>query len=348
MTERVCLVIDGAPDQKTGGYIYDAEVARGMRDRGVAVDVLSLRGGLGENLRLAAEASRRLAQGQTVLIDELCHPRAWLCASLRRLGARRGRLLTLVHHLVASERSGIDARARLAVERQLLLASDGVIATSETTRAVLLQAGVRGDRCRVVLPGKDRLGSASTPPPRASDGRLRVLFIGSLTPRKDPLTLLEATRRLPPGVTVTMVGPTQRDADYARRVLAEGERLGGRARALGELDDSALAAELREHDVLALTSRYEGFGMVLGEAMAHGLAVIATRAGAIAEATGGAAALVRPGDSSELSRALLTLYQEPAELEAAQGRSLARAAALPSWEQTRARFAEAVADLTSC
>jgi glycosyltransferase involved in cell wall biosynthesis len=346
---RVLFVVDGALDQPTGGYVYDRIVVDGLRARGAHVEVLGLATGLlalpRENALVALRVARA-ARAHAIVIDELCHPRVLAAALARRLAlaraphAARPSLVTLVHHLASSEPGAGPARApRRAVERALLAASDRVIVTSAFTRGVVVAEGVPAERVRVVRPGRDRLGVRVAPAPPA--GALRVLFLGSLTPRKDPLALLAALDGMA-GVRVTLCGPADRDAPYAAAVLAAAGRSGGRARVTGALSDEAVARELARHDVLVLPSRFEGFGIVLAEAMSHGLAIVSTDAGAIREVTDDAAHLVTPGDAPALRAALARLAADPGHLARRQAAALARARALPRWSETQAEFAAAL------
>jgi glycosyltransferase involved in cell wall biosynthesis len=129
---------------------------------------------------------------------------------------------------------------------------------------------------------------------------------------------------------------------------------GADIRLTGTLSDAGIARELARHDALVLPSRYEGFGIAVGEALSHGLAVIASHAGALPEVVGdgdgrtsagsGAAAaalLVPSGDRRALMRALARLARERGLLQEMQGRALQRARLLPRWAETQEAFAAA-------
>jgi glycosyltransferase involved in cell wall biosynthesis len=340
---NVTFVVDGPLDQPTGGYLYDRLVVEGLRARGARVDVVELRSGGGlarlvvENARAALLLRERDGDGVTV-IDELSHPRVVLASRLRG----RGRRVALVHHLAASEREGARAAARLAVERVLLTGSDRVIVTSATTRDVLVSAGVSASRLDVVRPGRDRLGERDRPPDPAEDGRVRFLFLGSLTPRKGVLELLDAFGGVAGSATLTLAGPDDRDRAYAARVRAAASKAG--VRVTGTLSDAEVARELNRHDALVLPSAYEGFGIAMAEALAHGLAVIATRAGAIPEVVrdGREALLVSPGDRRALMGALARLTRDRVRLVEMQAQALERARELPRWADTQEGFAAAI------
>lgn len=348
----VTFVIDGALDQPTGGYLYDRLVIEGLRARAFEVRLQHLVTGgalstLRENTRVA-QAWSRLPPGATVVVDELCHPRVALAAALAH---KRGapRLVALVHHLAASERSGLPSRARLAVERVLLDAAALLITTSHTTRRVLLEAGLPSARIRVIQPGRDHLGTRDAPPAPSPSGALRVLFLGALTPRKGVLSLVRAFASIAPRATLTLIGPTDRDPLHAAAVRAELARAPRNIRLAGCLDDEALRAELDRHDLLVLPSLYEGFGIVLAEAVSHGLAVIATRVGAIPEVVrdGEEALLVPPDDTRALAAALRRIEGDRGLLAAMQVQALARSHALPRWSDTQEGFAEALCALSA-
>lgn len=111
--------------------------------------------------------------------------------------------------------------------------------------------------------------------------------------------------------TLTIAGP-RLDAACARDLDARiaGHGLGARVRLAGPLDAAALAAAYARTDLFVLASRYEGFGMVYTEAMARGLPVVGTLAGAIPEATRSGALLVPPDDPRPLRSALGGLIAE--------------------------------------
>jgi glycosyltransferase involved in cell wall biosynthesis len=346
----VAFVVDGPLDQPTGGYFYDSLVARGLATRGFVVDVVNLDTSsplavLRENARLLRLLSPDKPAHDIVIVDELCHPRAALAARLRPRGRFSPRLVTLLHHLSASERTGISAAARLVVERSLLLASDRVIVTSETTKRAATSAGVPEDRAIVVRPGRDRLGGRDKPPDRREEP-VRLLFLGALTPRKDPLLLLDAFAAVAPHATLTLAGPADRDPLHAARVLAAASRHGDRVRVTGAVSDDDLVRLLDTHDVLVLPSRYEGFGMALAEAVSFGLAIVSTHAGAIPEVVrhGEEALLVAPGDARALAAALVAVATDPRRLARMQRAALDRASSLPTWTDTQEGFARAITD----
>jgi glycosyltransferase involved in cell wall biosynthesis len=172
-----------------------------------------------------------------------------------------------------------------------------------------------------------------------------VLNVARQYPRKDTRSLLAAVPRLRarhPDLTVRVVG----GGPELPRLAALVERLGIGAgvRLLGPLPtDEAVRQEYRDATVFCLASRQEGFGMVLLEAMAAGLPIVACRSGAVPEVVtdGETALLVPPGDPEALAEALLALLADPDRRRrmAEAGRERARR---HDWPRVAADFLERV------
>jgi glycosyltransferase involved in cell wall biosynthesis len=107
----------------------------------------------------------------------------------------------------------------------------------------------------------------------------------------------------------------------------------------GPVDDAGLGAAYAAADLFVLPSRYEGYGVVYAEALAHGLPVIACGAGPVPELVGeDAAVLVPPEDVEALSGALDLLLQDAGLRDRMSAAARRRAGELPRWEDTAAGF----------
>jgi glycosyltransferase involved in cell wall biosynthesis len=164
-----------------------------------------------------------------------------------------------------------------------------------------------------------------------------LLFVGTLEPRKNLVTLVRAyetlsrvmDKRLPQLVIVGKKGWL--NDDLFATVKASGVE--GRINLTGYLTDEELCALYSSCRVFIYPSLYEGFGLPPLEAMACGAPVVTSRIASIAEVTGNAARLFDPQDVEALTRelhALLTNEQERRHLAAL---GLKRAAEF-SWERT--------------
>ena len=151
------------------------------------------------------------------------------------------------------------------------------------------------------------VSAAPLPPVRLPYGCDRyVLAVGTIEPRKDYPVLVKAFDEVAashPDVALVVVG---QDGWGAERFTAAVEASPWRKRIVraGYLDEEGLAAVLRHAAVLAYPSRYEGFGFPPLQAMAAGVPVVTTTAGALPEVVGDGALLVDPGDRDGLAGAL--------------------------------------------
>jgi glycosyltransferase involved in cell wall biosynthesis len=255
------------------------------------------------------------------------------------LPARRATQAVTVHDLdflAHPERTSAEIRRDYPglVRRHVTAAPLVVTNSNDTAAAVRNTLGVEADRIVVCRPGlPDWIGQpCEREPPH--DGY--VLFVGTLEPRKNVGALLDAwehligeQRPLPrlriaggtrPGsedwIARLSRPPLSEHVDYvgyvaadARRPLYEGARL------------------------LVLPSHHEGFGLPVLEAMALGIPVVASTAGALPEVTGDAALLVPPGDTRGLADALRSVLNS-ASLAGDLGRRGLVRARLFSWIDT--------------
>jgi glycosyltransferase involved in cell wall biosynthesis len=140
--------------------------------------------------------------------------------------------------------------------------------------------------------------------PVAAATERRILFLGGLKKHKGLPLVLEALGRLPEAFSLTVAGPGAYQAQVAS--LARRFGVARRVNAVGLVGRREVAALLNEHDVLALGSLYESFGLVCAEALACGTPVVATRCGGPSEIVREPfGRLVEPGDSAAFAAALM-------------------------------------------
>ena len=339
------FMIPGDPEALTGGYGYDRRIIDGLRALAWQVDVQALDGSFPNPTLFAREDARRrfaaVADDGVVLVDGLAFGALAGEAEHER---HRLRLVALIHHPLADE-TGIDpATAALleASERRALATTRVVIVTSRPTAHALSRYGVNPECIVVVEPGTD-------PAPLArgsSGGALHLLCVASLIPRKGHEVLVEALARLRHlSWRLTCVGSADRDTATAARVramLAQYE-LASRVTFTGDLRPPELDREYDAADVFVLPTFHEGYGMVVGEAIARGLPVISCPTGAITElVTPDAGLLVPPGDVTQLARALAEVIEsrDTRQRLAAGARQVRHR--LPTWDAASQRMAAAL------
>ncbi|MBB3770475.1 glycosyltransferase involved in cell wall biosynthesis [Angulomicrobium tetraedrale] len=347
------FAIPGALDLPTGGYAYDRRVIDECRRAGGAVTHLALPGGFPfptpDELQTSARMLAALPAGQPVLIDGLAL--GALPADLLR--GLRHPIAALVHHPLALE-AGLGEGQRAALhtsERAALAQASAVIATSPATARRLQQDyGVAPDRMAIARPGTDPAPRARGTSSRGTGQPVRLLSVGAVIPRKAHGVLVDALARLAArDWTCHIVGATDRDAEETRAVQARiaAQGLGGRIELTGSIPPDALARHFDAADIFISASLFEGYGMGLSEALACGLPIVASRAGAIPDTVPAAAGLlVTPGDSEGLAGALGALLDAPERRRQMAESAWHHAQTLPRWPQTAAIILETLQTLS--
>ncbi|WP_435094235.1 glycosyltransferase family 4 protein [Halorubrum sp. N11] len=346
---RVGLTLYGSLDEQSGGFRYDRKLVEELRRAGDTVEVVELPWrayprGLLDNADPGFR-DRLQVDVDVMLQDELAHPS--LLLANRDLPYP---VVSIVHHLRASEPGRLSSLYR-AIERRYLASVDGVVCNSAATRDAVAALGVDSGASVVAPPAGDRFDPAiddDAIAARAGEGPLRVAFVGNVEPRKGLDTLVEGVARADAAVDLTAVGrpvDASHVADVRRLVRERG--LGDRVRFSGRLSDAELADVLRASHVLAVPSRYEGFGIVYLEGMSFGLPAIASRAGGASETVtdGETGVLVEPDDPAAVARALTEFAVDPDRV-AAMGRAARRRYERhPSWDESAARVRRLLADV---
>jgi glycosyltransferase involved in cell wall biosynthesis len=218
--------------------------------------------------------------------------------------------------------------------------ADTIFVASSFTRKTL--EAYRGEAKQVVVI------PYGTPPPvterrpkTSPDQPLRVIYVGSLTQRKGIAYLAEAVQKLGSAVTLTVVGRKVGKSELLDKFCAEN-------RWIESLPHAQILEEMSRNDVLVFPSLFEGFGLVIGEALSRGLPVITT------PHTGGPD-LLRDGqdgfivpirDSEAIAARLVELHQDRGLLQAMSESARERAGQM-SWQGYRDGTASAVRDALS-
>ena len=346
---ELAFAIPGDLGARTGGYGYDRRLLALLPAQGIRPRLIAWPDGFpfpdAQAREAAASSLAALAAGSLVLIDGLAFG---ALPDLAEQEGRRLRLIALVHHPLALE-SGLAAESQrllLESERQALRHACGVVATSVTTAECLVaDYGVPRARIHVARPGTDPV---QIPPRGARRDPPHLLSVGAVIPRKGYDLLIAAlARQAGQGWQASIVGSLARDpacvAALRHQIAAAG--LQPRVALAGEVAD--LAPYYAAADLFVLASRHEGYGMVLAEALQHGLPIIASRAGAIPELVPEQAGLLVPvEDEAALAQALGRMHD--ASLRARYAAGAVRAAqSLPRWEDTARLVADAVRALTA-
>jgi glycosyltransferase involved in cell wall biosynthesis len=231
-----------------------------------------------------------------------------------------------------------DGEDKLARKDRELALADTVVVPSDFVRATLAGSPVAAERIRVLPYGCSAPAGAA----RAAhgDGPLRLLAVGGLSQRKGLSYLFAAARELGRAATLTVIG--RREGGGACPALDEEL---ARVRYLPSLPHPEILREMRAHDVLLFPTLFDGFGLVILEALAQGLPVISTpNSGAPDVLTDGVDGFIVPiRDSAALVERVARLARDRALLGAMSQAALATARRA-TWEAYRARLATLVGE----
>lgn len=159
-------------------------------------------------------------------------------------------------------------------QRAVLEAAELFVATSESEADSIRRLGLK--QPIAVVPIGVRL--PEDPLPRALTGTRTALFVGRVHPIKGLPRLIEAWSRVrPPGWRCLIAGPGERVHRAALERMVQAHDLSANFEFLGALDCAGTASLYDTADLLVLPSLSENFGIVVAEALAHGLPVLATR-----------------------------------------------------------------------
>lgn len=325
------------PASPSGGNYYDRRLCDGLRRLGWTVHEVAVPGSwprpdVGALSRLA-RAIGAVPDDGLVLLDGL------IAAAARPVllpQAGRLRQVVLVHMPLGGLTGDLSVGAD--AERVVLGRARAVVTTSAWTRERMLErCALAPERVHVASPGVDLAGGA----PGTPEGG-RLLCVGAVVEHKGQDVLLEALGSLTERRwTCTLVGTLDREPSFVaalyRRVAEAG--IADRVRFAGALRRNELARQYRAADLLVLPSRLEAFGMVVTEALAAGLPVVATAVGGVPEALGRAGdevpgMLVPTDDPIALCDALTDWLNDSALRDRLRHAARARGATLAGWRRT--------------
>ncbi|WET80834.1 glycosyltransferase family 4 protein [Amycolatopsis sp. QT-25] len=322
----------------SGGNVYDRRLCDGLVAAGVEVHEIAVHGNWPrpdtEARNVLARKLAALPDGSAVLLDGLvacCVPEV-IVPSARRLS------VAVLVHLPLADETGLSPSLAAELDRleaRTLGSVEAVVTTSEwAARRLVEHHDLAPHRVHAVPPGVDKAGIAAG----SSDGT-RLVCVAAVTPRKGQGLLADALKSLKDlPWTCECVGAIRRETRYVERLRRHS--LGDRFTLAGPRSGEALEATYAAADLLVLPSRAETYGMVVTEALAHGVPVLATAVDALPDTLGRAPDGSMPGmlvpgeDVDALATALRRWLTEPDLRDRLRASARLRRETLPGWDET--------------
>ena len=336
------------PARPSGGNTYDRQLCDHLAADGWSVCVRGVAGDwpwAGEAACRALEkALEAMPDGSLVLIDGLV---ASAVPEVIVPASRRLRLVVLMHMPIGCRDADDGSLER---EGAVVGAAAAVVTTSDWSRDRLLEAyDLDPARVHVAHPGVDPAA-----PAEGSDSGRHLLCVGAVTPGKGHDLLLAALTAIADlDWRCICVGTLTKAPEFVDELCGDIRSAGldDRLVLTGPRTGRDLEASYADADVLVLASRAETYGMVVTEALARALPVVAPRVGGVPEALGEAPDGSRPGlllppaDADALADSLRRWLCEPDLRQELRDAADRRRAGLRGWSHTADRVAGVLAEV---
>ena len=341
MTEAV-FAIPGDPDQRTGGYIYETSVLRSLNQVGCATELMRLPDSFPaptpDDMVQTIGLLQQVPSERVIILD------GFLVGALdpAAIAEIKAPMVGVVHHPLgletglSADRAAFLMRNEAAVLRQI----NHVVVPSPHTRQILIQGfNVPAEKITVALPGflQPHVDPTPVDPPL-------ILSVGLLVPRKGHDVLIEALSKITDLDWQAAIVGKQHAPRLAEALADRCKTLGlkEKIRFTGELTEKALNNWFNAASIFALATRYEGYGMVLSEAMMFGLPIVSCRTGAVPDTLGDAGLPVPVDDPDAFAAALRNILTNAELRSRLKGAAQARAASLPTWLETARQIATTI------
>lgn len=346
MAEAV-FAIPGDLKSPTGGYAYDRRVLELLPAFGVSIRHLRLAASFpNPTPKDIADTDRLIAAtpaSATILFDGL----AFGALPERSLVCGGRRLIAVVHHPLYLE-TGLPHQRKVELkdsETAALQRANQVVVTSRATARILSsELGLDTQKITVAEPGTDPARRAT-----GTGAPLHILAVGAVSPRKNYDSLIVSLAALKDlDWRLTIAGALDRHPQAVQLLndtITE-KGLTDRVTLAGKVVPATLDRFYESADLFVSASLFEGYGMVIAEAMARGLPIVTTTGGAAAETAHHSAALhVQPGNVDEMTAALSKALCDKKLRDGLADSSWEIGRTLPTWHETARRIAAVILGL---
>lgn len=355
---KIMILMPICENPITGGEIYNRRLYDYLRSRYAKVENITWQtkphnsklqfflNSVEQNLSLL-KLLRQL-EGRTIIIEDISTSSDLFLFNLitknvRWLLGKEVRVMPIVHHVYAPLKKGkLDKSLKFHEERIFLNSADGIIVSSEFTKRTVESLINHPMEIVLAYPGLNVSSTRKTDVDVKDRENLHLLFVGYITPRKGVDTLIDSFRILVMeygihNLILDLVGDTTRDPSFFREIVRNCEAAGimDKVRIHGRVASNELEKLYAMADTFVFPSLWEGFGMVLIEAMYNRLPIVATNAGAIPFLVkdGQNGILVPVKDSEKLAKSIKRLIESP-ELRRSFGESNYQLALKFNWNKS--------------
>lgn len=223
--------------------------------------------------------------------------------------------------------------------------AERIICPSQTTLKGLVKAGFDEQIIRVVPLGvKTQKVGEEQVEALLKENSIRtpfVLWVGTIEPRKNIPTLLQAMQQIPE-VPLVLVGPNGWESDLQSAI----EPIRERVKIIGEVDESTKHTWYKAASVFCFPSFMEGFGLPIAEAMSHGTPVVTSSTTATSEVAGEAALLIDPKSAHAIAESIKEILGRPETAKELGEKGLERVKKM-TWEETALATADIYREVVS-
>lgn len=244
---------------------------------------------------------------------------------------KRQKYFFIIHHLVQKEKPG--SRSRRFLESKFIKCADYIITVSETTRKQLHDLGLANENIAIIPPGLDKADISN----KVFPDKFTMLYVGTIEKRKGLIDVIRALNDLIGYDYKLNVVGLIKEEEYFDEIsqLINDQNLNERVIFLGRLSDDELIEQYRHASIFIFPSYWEGYGMVVAEALAWGLPVIASKISAFEEliTDGREGYFFKAGDPDDISSKLKFILDNREILKELSANALKRADVMLSYDQ---------------
>lgn len=258
---------------------------------------------------------------------------------------KRQRYIILIHHLLCEEKPKFLVSF---FEMIFIKFIKNKLTVSESSKKNLIKHGIIKNGIPIVNPGLEYTPDLSLK--RSKMNAIpELFFVGNIEKRKSLETVIKALSRIKKVDFILNVAGNIINVDYYNNILEliDKEKLNGKVNFLGKLSSDKLLKHYRKSDLLIFPSLWEGYGMVIAEAMANGLPVIASDIPTSKELinNGVNGFLFKKEDYEDLSQIITKLFNNPVLYSKISENSIIRALEFNTWEITATQIIDFIKNL---